>query len=214
MRARLRLRVAGRDLSELRLRQRTSTDEPMTSTDLSRSLKTHRQSKGLTLEALARISGVSRAMISKIERGEAVPTTSVLGKLAEALELSLSQLIGGAARRGPVRVPAAEQPVFREPGTGFERRSLSPLYRGRGVDLALNRLAPGGRTGPFPSHRHGVEEHLYVQSGTVRISVGEEAWDLGPGDYLFYPADLDHVFANIGEDEAVFLVVIDSTQAR
>lgn len=186
----------------------------MTATDLSRSLKAYRQRKGLTLEGLAQISGVSRAMISKIERAEATPTTSVLGKLAEALELSVSQLVGGTTRSGPAMIPAEAQPVFKEVATGFERRSLSPLYRGRGVDLALNRLPPGERTGPFPSHRPGVEEHLYVQSGSVRIRVGNEAWDLKAGDYLFYPADVEHVFENTGNVEAVFLIVIDSTQLR
>lgn len=186
----------------------------MTSTDLSRSLKTHRQRKELTLDQLARLSGVSRAMISRIERGEATPTTSVLGKLASALDLSISQVVGGETRTGPIMVPADRQPSFHEPGTGFERRSLSPLYRGRGVDLALNILPAGSRTGPFPSHRPGVEEHLYVQSGTVRIHAGSDTWDLRPGDYLFYPADCDHVFENTGDTEAVFLVVIDSTQIR
>lgn len=186
----------------------------MTTTDLSRSLKSQRQKNNLTLDQLAGRSGVSRAMISKIERGEATPTTSVLGKLAEALDLSITQLVGGTARSGPVMIPAARQPVFQEAETGFVRRSLSPLYRGRGIDLALNTLPPGGRTGPFPSHRPGVEEHLYVQSGSVRIHVGEESWDMQAGDYLFYPADRDHVFENTGDTDAVFLIVIDGTQTR
>ncbi len=186
----------------------------MTASDLPHSLKDHRRKNGLTLDQLARKSGVSRAMISKIERGDATPTTSILGKLAEALDVSISQLVGGTARSGPVMIPAEKQPSFVEPGTGFERRSLSPLYRGRGVDLARNTLPPGIRTGPFPSHRPGVEEHIFVQSGTVRIHVGPDSWDLKPGDYLFYPADEDHSFENLGDTEAVFLIVIDSTQLR
>ena len=67
----------------------------MVEATVSQSLKAHRQKRCLTIQKLADASGVSRAMISKIERGDAVPTTSVLGKLAEALDTSISQLIGG-----------------------------------------------------------------------------------------------------------------------
>lgn len=186
----------------------------MVDTHLGDSLKRQRLDRKMTLEELAKASDVSRSMISKIERGEAVPTTSTLGRLAEALDLSISQLVGGKAASGPVHIAAAQQPQFSEPGTGFIRRSVSPLYRGRGVDLALNSLPPGASTGPFPSHRRGVEEHLYVEAGRLRVEVGDESWELAEGDYLFYPADRDHSFHNDGVDEVRFLIVIDSTQLR
>lgn len=177
-------------------------------------LKSHRTRLGLTLEALSERSGVSRGMISKIERDEARPTTNVLGKLAEALDVSISQLMGGEKSCGVVRIEAARQPVFREDETGFERRSLSPLYGGRGVDFVLNTLPPHARTGPFPSHRPGVEEHLYVARGALEVTVGEETHALSAGDFLFYPADAEHVFSNPGEEPCAFFIVIDSTRLR
>lgn len=177
-------------------------------------LRQHRIGQSLTLDGLSERSGVSRGMISKIERGEASPSTGTLGKLAEALGLSISQLVGGVRGDGVVRIEASAQPSWREDATGFERRSLSPLYRGRGVDFVLNTLPAGTRTGPFPSHRAGVEEHLFVERGRLRVHVGEAAHDLEAGDFLFYPADAEHTFENIGEEEARFFTVIDSTRLR
>lgn len=177
-------------------------------------LNTERRNRNLTIEALAAKSGVSRAMISRVERGEAQPTTTVLGKLAEALELSISQFVGGPQSTGTLVVREADQPHFREEKTAFERRSLSPLYRGRGIDLVLNTLPPRTRTGPFPSHRVGVEEHLWMQSGTLTVEVGSERHDLLTGDFLFYPADRDHSFVNDADTPAVFMIAIDSTKLR
>lgn len=134
-------------------------------------LKLHRTAQGLTLDVPSERSGVSRGVISRIERGEASPSTGTLGKLAEALGLSISQLVGGVPGDGVVRIQAAAQPTYREDATGFERRSLSPLYRGRGVDFMLNTLPAGARTGPFPSHRPGVEEHLFVERGQLCVYV-------------------------------------------
>ncbi len=76
---------------------------------VSQSLKAHRQKRSLTIQMLADASGVSRAMISKIERSDAMPTTSVLGKLTEALDTSISQLIGGPVASSAVVVRADDR---------------------------------------------------------------------------------------------------------
>ena len=186
----------------------------MVDSPLPETLKAQRTRQELTIEALAKRSGVSRAMISKIERGETVPTTSTLGKLAEALDLSISQLIGGKGDTSALLTRRADQPEFVEPKSRFVRRSLSPLYRGRGVDFVLNTLPAGQRTGPFPSHRPGVEEHLYLQSGKLAVIVGDERFELAAGDFLFYPADRPHTFENLGNRDAVYFIVIDNTRLR
>lgn len=181
---------------------------------LSETLRGYRQQRRLTLEQLAKKSGVSRAAISKIERGDSGASTPVLGKLAEALDLSISQLIGGRERERVLRIPAAAQPVFREEGSGFERRSLSPLYLGRGIDFVHNRLPPKAKTGPFPSHRPGVEEHLYVVKGRLKVTLDGEAHILSAGDFLFYQANLDHTFENLSNAACEYFIVIDSTRLR
>ncbi|KAB2920479.1 MAG: helix-turn-helix transcriptional regulator [Hyphomicrobiaceae bacterium] len=168
----------------------------------------------LTLEQLAAKSGVSRAAISKIERGDSGASTPVLGKLAEALDLSISQLVGGPRGEPVLHIPRERQPVFVEGGTGFERRSLSPMYRGRGIDFVLNRLPPRAKTGPFPSHRQGVEEHLYVAKGRLKVTLEGNAHVLEAGDFLFYRGDLTHEFENLSNTTCEYFIVIDSTRLR
>jgi transcriptional regulator with XRE-family HTH domain len=177
-------------------------------------LKRRRLEQGLTLEQLAAKSGVSRAAISKIERGDSGASTPALGKLANALDLSISQLLGGPQRKAVLHVPHRKQPVFVEAATGFERRSLSPMYLGRGIDVVLNRLPAGAGTGPFPSHREGVEEHLYVVKGRLKVTLDGDVYVLRAGDFLFYRGDMSHKFENLSNAACEYFIVIDSTQLR
>lgn len=176
-----------------------------------------RLERALTLRELEERSGVSRSMLSKIERGTASPTATVLGRLAEGLAVSISQLLGGpagAARRHPILLRAKDQSVFRPPGRGFERRSLSPVGRARPVDLVVNVLAPGASSGEFPPHRPGVEETLALSAGRLRLTVGARRFDLCAGDAIFYRADAGHRFDNPSKSEtAVFYIVIDYSRA-
>jgi len=181
---------------------------------LGATLKKKRLMRKLTLQKLAEQSGVSRAAISKIERGDSTASSSVLGKLAEALDLSISQLLGGQPRDSTVHIPAEKQPVFSEQQTGFERRSLSPLFLGRGIDFVLNRLPGRAKTGPFPSHRSGVEEHLYVAKGRLKVMLDDDEYILERGDFLLYQGDRKHTFENLGSDVCEYFIVIDSTQLR
>lgn len=164
-----------------------------------------------TIQQLATKSAVSRAMISKIERGESSPTTVVLGKLAEALGASISLLIGGRKARSARLLRPHDQPVYRDPKSGFERRSLSPVSRRNGVDVVLVALPAGGSAGPFPSHRGGVEEHLYVIRGRLIATLGGKRFKLEAGDALFFPGAVAHRFDNPGEVQTDYLLVIDNT---
>jgi len=181
---------------------------------LGEALKRRRQERQLTLEQLAASSGVSRAAISKIERGDSGASTPVLGKLAEALDLSISQLVGGPQGEPVLHIPRSQQPVFTEEATGFERRSLSPMYLGRGIDFVFNRLPPKAKTGPFPSHRQGVEEHLHVTKGRLKVTLDETEYTLETGDFLFYRGDLSHSFENLSNTACEYFIVIDSTRLR
>src|SRR5215216_6516192 len=94
-----------------------------------------RRGRGLTLDALAELSGVSRAMISKLERGEKNPTLVVAAKLAEGLGVTLSRLAGVEERREVIIVPRERRMVMRDPETGFERQLLSPNAVGLSVEF-------------------------------------------------------------------------------
>jgi transcriptional regulator with XRE-family HTH domain len=167
-----------------------------------------RRGRGLTLEELAERSGVSRAMISKLERGEKNPTLMVAAKLAEGLGVTLSQLAGMEERREVVVVPRERRMLMRDPETGFERQLLSPSFLGRGVEFIRNEIPEGSTSGEFPPHRRGIEEHIVVERGSLRAILGGEEYLLGEGDALYFEADVTHRFDNAGEGECSYYLVI------
>ena len=182
---------------------------------LAAELRERRRRDGLSLEALSARSGVSRSMISKVERGEAVPSTVVLSRLAEALGTTFAALMmPDAAEHEVLVIPAARQPVLRDDATGFTRRVLSPVLPGRGLDLVLNTLPPGAETGAFTPHRNGVEEYVWVQRGRLRAVVGDTEVLLEAGDSLFFDAKVPHAFGNPGGEPCEYLLVIDSSRRR
>jgi transcriptional regulator with XRE-family HTH domain len=162
------------------------------------------------LARLAELSGVSRAMISKLERGEKNPTLVVAAKLAEGLGVTLSRLAGTEERREVAVVPSERRMTMRDPATGFERQLLSPNFAGIGVEFIQNKIPEGSTSGDFPPHRRGVEEHIVVERGTLRAVLGGEEYLLRNGDALYFEADVPHRFDNAGEGECSYYLVISS----
>ena len=185
--------------------------ERVSSGRLGARVKDLRKERGLTLEELAGRSGVSRAMISKLERGEKNPTLVIAARLAEGLGVSLSRLAGVEERQGVVLVPKERRMVLRDPKTGFVRQSLSPTFAVRGVEFLRNVIPEGSTSGDFPAHRKGVEEHIVVEKGDLRATLGGEEYLLREGDALFFEADVPHRFDNTGRGECTYYLVISST---
>jgi transcriptional regulator with XRE-family HTH domain len=180
-------------------------------------IKELREARQWSLRETTDRTGVSKSMLSKIERGSASPTATILGRIAEGFGISISQLVGGETPRGDVVIVRhKEQPVFRVPTTGFERRSLSPLAaNGGSTDFVVNYLPPLQSSGTFPPHRPGVEETLVVSSGRLRLHLGGAQHDLGTGDAIFYRAQVPHRFDNPSDREpAVFYIVINNAASR
>ncbi len=169
-----------------------------------------RRGRGLTLEELAERSGVSRAMISKLERGEKNPTLVVAAKLAEGFGITLTQLVGMEERREVVVVPRDRRMVMRDPDTGFERQLLSPSFGGRGIEFIRNVIPEGSTSGEFPPHRRGVEEYIVVEKGRLKAVIGGEDYLLEKGDAMYLEADVTHRFDNAGEGECSYYLVIVS----
>ena len=169
-----------------------------------------RRGRGLTLNGLAELSGESRAMISKLERGEKNPTLVVAAKLAEGLGVTLSRLAGMEERREVAVVPRERRMIMRDPETGFERQLLSPNFAGLGVEFIRNKIPKGSTSGDFPPHRRGVEEHVVVDRGTLRAVLGGKEYLLTEGDALYFEADVPHRFDNAGEGECSYYLVISS----
>jgi transcriptional regulator with XRE-family HTH domain len=166
-----------------------------------------RRERGWTLEHLAERSGVSRAMISKLERGEKNPTLVVAAKVAEGLGVSLSRLVGIEERRRVVLVPREARMVMRDPETGFERQLLSPSFGG--LEFIRNVVPEYSTSGEFSPHRRGVEEYVVVEKGRLRVVLGGEEHVLEEGDAAYFEADVAHRFDNAGGGECSYYLVID-----
>jgi transcriptional regulator with XRE-family HTH domain len=184
--------------------------EEVVSGRLGRRVRALRRERGLTLDGLARRSGVSRAMISKLERGEKNPTLVVAAKMAEGLGVSLSQVVGVEERREVVVIRRERRMVMRDPETGFERQLLSPSFGGRGIEFIRNVVPIGSTSGEFPPHRRGVSEYVVVERGRLRALLGTDEYFLERGDALYFEADVTHRFDNAGEGECSYYLVIDS----
>jgi len=174
-----------------------------------------REQADLTLEQVAKLSGVSRAMLSKVERGEKSPTIGVAKHIAHGLGVSFSALVGeeAATRRAFALVRKAERQVFRDPETGFERHLLSPLMAGMSVEVVLHHLPPKASTGQTPPHPTGVSKHVLVSKGRVTVGVDNVETVLEEGDSLYFEADVDHWFENRTSRAAEYYLVISAAQA-
>lgn len=185
--------------------------------DLGGMIRARRGALGLTLDGLAGRSGVSRAMLSEIERGAKNPTIRIVCQIAEGLGMTVSELIGevpAPANAAPTIVQRGERRTLVDPRSGAERQSLSPAFQARGVEVLWYAIPPGAGTGAFPPHRPGVVEHITVVRGRLRCAIGARAVDLGEGDSIFFAADLPHGFDNPGPEACEYLLIIDSREAR
>jgi transcriptional regulator with XRE-family HTH domain len=189
----------------------TSIAEEVSSEKLGLRVRELRRAKGLTLNDLAESSGVSRAMISKVERGEKNPTLVVAAGISEGLGVTLSRLVGIEERREVVVVPRDRRMVMRDPETGFERQLLSPTFSNRGVEFIRNVIPEGSSSGEVPPHKRGVQEYVVVERGSVEAVLDGEAHVLEEGDALYFEADVTHRFDNVGVGECSYYLVIDSS---
>ena len=169
-----------------------------------------RGDRGWSLEELATASGVSRSMLSEIEREKANPTLTVTFRIARAFGLTLQELIESAeASASKIQVIRASDraQVYRS-DKQCEIRTLSPINLEKDVEFYEMTLRPGG-TLRSQAHFEGTREFLTVEDGSVRIESDQNSEELGKGDSGTYRADVPHAIVNTGKGDAlVFLVVI------
>ncbi|MGV2108909.1 helix-turn-helix domain-containing protein [Agrobacterium vitis] len=176
-------------------------------------LKAIRTARGLTLDQLADLSGVSRAMISRIERAEASPTATLLARLCSALGQSLSIFFAEPNHGSPL-MRRADQPVWRDPETGYLRRAVSAPGTGARVDVVEVELPPGALVqfsaqpaSPHPSSRQW--QHVWLFEGIIELTVGDTVHRLEPGDCLYMDISEVHAFHNPTDRPVRYGVIID-----
>lgn len=174
---------------------------------ISARVKKEREVRNWSLAELSERSGVSKAMISKIERAEASPTAAVLGRLSGAFGLTLSTLLALAEQTGDRLARHAAQEIWRDPETGYVRRQLSPPTGGM-LDLLEIELPAGVRV-PYPSDAFVFQhQQIWVMRGTLAFKEGGQTHTLEAGDCLQLGAPADCEFFNPGTKPCVYLVAL------
>ena len=185
-------------------------DEDPVSRDFGDRVRLLREQAGLTLEAFSKLSGVSRAMLSSVERGEKSPTIGLARRIALALNTSFSMLLGDddAPRRAFAVVRKDERQVFRDAKTGFERFLLSPVMAGMAVEVVLHHLPPKTSTGKLPAYPAGTSKHVLATHGRVTVRTGDTETFLEEGDSLYFEVDVEHWFENRTTRRCEYYLVI------
>ena len=172
---------------------------------------------GLSLRDLAARSGVSAPMLSQVERGETSPTLAIAERIAQGLELSLSQLLRIDEGDGVVVVRAGERRRGGAERRGHSYEVLTPPVPGQRAEVSLHTLSAGTSTGgpdDPPMHEPGSRETAVVTAGRVRLVSGGTAHELEEGDSVTFDADVPHHFENPGRGDARFLAVVSAGLRR
>jgi transcriptional regulator with XRE-family HTH domain len=173
-----------------------------------------RARQGLSLDALAGRSGVSRSMISLIERGESSPTAVVLERLATGLGVTLASLFDAPAAAQEPGGPVArreDQPQWQDPASGYLRRNVSPPGVPQPMQIVEVHFPPRARVA-FENigHDSRVYQQVWVLEGTMDITLGTERHRLREGDCLAMQLDRPTMFHNPTRKPARYAVVIES----
>ena len=174
-------------------------------------LKKTRKSKGLSLEAMAKLSGVSRSMLSQIERGQSSPTVATLWSLTRALQVDFAGLLDDDDGAGTIReiMRANRTPTIDSQGEGCRIHILSPPGQAGRLEVYDIRFAGGASLISAP-HRQGCHEDLTVLEGALEVTSGDESAELAQGDTLRYAADCAHAIRATGAPARALLIVHNS----
>ncbi|CAK7057251.1 MAG: HTH-type transcriptional regulator SutR [Desulfovibrio sp.] len=169
-------------------------------------VKRVRLERGLSLDETARLTGVSKAMLGQIERGESSPTVSTLWKISTGLRITFSALMGTpSATYSPVSIDSM-QPM-QEEGGAMLLYDVFPFDPAAGFEIFTIRLKPGCRY-ESPSHTNVAEEYVIVTAGAMELTLGDQAFTLRNGMAIKFRGDEPHIYANPFAEEAVFQNVI------
>ncbi|MEO6353216.1 MAG: XRE family transcriptional regulator [Burkholderiaceae bacterium] len=177
--------------------------------EIGATLQKMRLQRGLTLEDLSRMAGVSKSMLSQIEREKANPTIAITWRLANALGVGIGTLLTGKAPDTAAihTLEAHETPTLPGDHAGYVMRILGPMELAGKFEWYELTLAPNGELASG-AHDPGTMEHLTLLHGTMELEVGGEKKKLKIGSTARYPGDRDHTIRNTGKTEAKALMVV------
>jgi transcriptional regulator with XRE-family HTH domain len=170
-------------------------------------LRRLRVKRGLSLERMAKASGVSRAMLGQIELGHSTPTINVVWKIARALDVSFSTLITESTASRTSLVLRSRARLLTSQDGSFTSRALFPFDQPRNVEFYELSLAPHSTEEADP-HPAGTTENLVVTSGILELTVDKARHQLESGDAIFFEADVQHSYRNPGSHPLTMYLVM------
>ena len=194
-----------------------ATTEPYDAAAVGPRIHALREAMGWSLRELALRCGVSAPMLSQVERGETSPTLQIAARIAQGLDLRLSQLLRLDESGAVSVVRAGERRTGGSSRDGHQFEILTPPLPGQRAELSLHTLSPGAATGGKsdpPLHEPGSRETTLVQEGTVVLVCDGRRHELATGDCVTFDADLPHRFENPGDEPARLLAVLSAGLRR
>ncbi len=167
-----------------------------------------RRDAGWTLDELATRSGIPKATLSRLERGESSPTASLLGRLCAAHGRPMSRLLAEVEAEPALLIRAADQPIWTDASTGFVRRSISPPAAGLETELIQGTLPPGTIITYESPPLHGLEQHIWLLEGRLEYRLDGTPYLLEPGDCLRFRLYGASRFASLGDVPARYIIAI------
>jgi transcriptional regulator with XRE-family HTH domain len=175
---------------------------------IARRIRALRETRGLSLDALATRSGVSRSMISLVERGETSATAVTLERLATGLGVALASLFDNPADTASPISRREDQPRWRDPQSGYVRRNVSPGDASP-IQIVEVEFPPDARvayeTGPRDIRIH---QQVWVLEGAIEVQIGDDVHRLDAGDCLAFDLDRPTAFQNRSSVLARYAVII------
>ncbi|MEO8287746.1 MAG: XRE family transcriptional regulator [Chloroflexota bacterium] len=185
--------------------------------ELAGNIRARRTELGMTLDALAEKSRVSRAMLSDIEREAKSPTLRIVAQIASGLGCTVSQLLGEPAPQAGQDVQVlrkSQRQIMVEPQSGVERHLLSPSLVRQGIEVEWCVIPPGQSTGVYPPQPQGTRLNLTVVRGALKCKLGGNELLLEEGDSVTFAADVEYSFANAEKKPTRCVIVTDGGRKR
>jgi transcriptional regulator with XRE-family HTH domain len=185
-----------------------STVEPDIDGRIGGRIRGLRAERSLTLDGLAQLADVSRAMLSRIERGESSPTAQLLNKICGGLRITLSELFAETERPASPLARCADQPTWRDPASHYLRRNVSPAGTGSPVEIVEIEFPAGGSVGFDNDRVAGRDQHIWLLDGVLELNLDEETFRLETGDCFFMRFGRPIRFRNPSKRPTRYVVVL------
>lgn len=165
-----------------------------------------RKSRSLSLDNVAEMTGVSKAMLGQIERGDSNPTISVLWRIVNGLGISFTTLIEEVDSEVTVASPGTLEPFSEEEGA-YRAYPLFPYNLRTKFESYMVMIEPGCEHSSEP-HNDGVEEYIFVHQGVLELAYGEERHEVPAGSSVHFYANRPHGYRNPGTEVTQFFTII------